>query len=272
MKTFLLTWNPKRTQWRTLPNEARMVAKKEYVWGEWNVAAHRLVQPHDRVFLLRVGKNNPGIMASGEVSSWPESGKSWDRNAQSHERTVWYVELKWNALLPPGASVFPRSQLQRGILRKMNWATRRSGVPIPQDVARALRAKWQGFLERRLAASPAADVPTEKIPKRLRKEVSRLVRDTRVTAEIKELYGWTCQLCGKRLRLSRGKYYAEGHHLKPLGRQGNGPDIKGNVVCVCPNCHALLDYHAVRIRPTTLKLQRHRLGRKYIDFHNRRCR
>jgi len=60
--------------------------------------------------------------------------------------------------------------------------------------------------------------------------------------------------------------------LKPLGRPHNGPDAKRNVVCVCPNCHARLDYNAVRITLRTLKVRKHAIGQEFIDYHNSQCR
>ena len=41
--------------------------------------------------------------------------------------------------------------------------------------------------------------------------------------------------------------YAEGAHIKPLGRPHNGPDSEDNVLCLCPNCHVLFDIGAITI-------------------------
>jgi len=50
-----------------------------------------------------------------------------------------------------------------------------------------------------------------------------------------------------RLQISAGEFYLEAHHLKPLGKRHNGPDMEKNLVCVCPNCHVLLDFNAIRL-------------------------
>lgn len=54
------------------------------------------------------------------------------------------------------------------------------------------------------------------------------------------------------------------HHIKPLGGEHNGPDVRENILCVCPNHHALLDYGAIKLDPMLLK----GIERKYIDYHN----
>jgi hypothetical protein len=120
--------------------------------------------------------------------------------------------------------------------------------------------------------APAHDVPRDELPIRLRMEVSRLVRDTRLSREVKAIHDNTCQVCGERLKLSETRSYAEGHHLRPLGKEHNGPDVKENIICVCPNCHVKLDYNVVRITPGMLKLKEgHSVKQEFIEYHNSHC-
>ena len=77
--------------------------------------------------------------------------------------------------------------------------------------------------------------------------VTRTVRDTAVGMRVKQLYGCRCQVCDTRLETPAGPY-AESAHIKPLGRPHNGPDVPGNVLCLCPNHHVLLDAKAFTIR------------------------
>ena len=39
----------------------------------------------------------------------------------------------------------------------------------------------------------------------------------------------------------RGRPYAEGAHIRPLGSPHDGPDKLENVLCLCPNHHVLFD-------------------------------
>lgn len=57
-----------------------------------------------------------------------------------------------------------------------------------------------------------------------------------------------CQLCQHSVELQDGLRYAEAHHLQPLGSPHDGPDIEGNVICLCPNCHVELDYGVRTLR------------------------
>jgi predicted restriction endonuclease len=68
-----------------------------------------------------------------------------------------------------------------------------------------------------------------------------------------------------RIQLSDGSYYAEAHHVRPLGRPYNGPDTIDNIICVCPNCHVLLDYKVIKLEKPKLP----NVSSEYVDFHNR---
>ncbi len=118
----------------------------------------------------------------------------------------------------------------------------------------------------------ANDVPTDELPRRLKTTVSRVVRDTKRARGVKTLHQQTCQLCGHQLKMYQGRFYSEGHHLKPLGRKHNGPDVEGNILCVCPNCHARLDFGAIKIDAKKLRqASGHKVRQEFIDYHNALC-
>ena len=48
---------------------------------------------------------------------------------------------------------------------------------------------------------------------------------------------------------------AIGAHIKDLGRPHNGPDTEENVLCLCPNHHALFDRYGFYIDPDTLEIK-----------------
>lgn len=86
--------------------------------------------------------------------------------------------------------------------------------------------------------------------------------------KIKLKYNNTCQICGVRLIIGVNKYYSEVHHIRPLGRPHNGQDLLENMVCVCPNCHILLDYKAIFLVEETFKVIKHRISDINLKYHN----
>lgn len=70
--------------------------------------------------------------------------------------------------------------------------------------------------------------------------VLRIVRDTKVAQDIKDLYEFKCQVCDTAIKTKKG-FYAEGAHIKPLGKPHNGDDCLDNILCLCPNHHVMFD-------------------------------
>ncbi len=76
--------------------------------------------------------------------------------------------------------------------------------------------------------------------KRKKGTVLRIIRDTKISQDIKKLYGFECQVCGISIKTKSG-LYAEGAHIKPLGKPHNGDDNTDNILCLCPNHHVMFD-------------------------------
>lgn len=77
--------------------------------------------------------------------------------------------------------------------------------------------------------------------------VQRRVRITAIAKDVKRIHEDTCQMCGKQLVVG-DRTYSEGAHIKALGGPHDGPDMKDNILCLCPNCHVQFDFGAVVIQ------------------------
>ncbi|HEX2696220.1 MAG TPA: HNH endonuclease [Anaerolineales bacterium] len=139
---------------------------------------------------------------------------------------------------------------------------------ISQNI-KATQENKKAYTTRKPSVS-ANDLPTGKgNPKRSVIQNERIIRDTKVSFWVKYVHDYRCQICGETLQLGPEEYYAEAHHIKPLGKDHNGPDVIENVLCVCPNHHVLLDYGAIRIEKSQLRnIEGHEINDDYIDYHN----
>jgi len=138
----------------------------------------------------------------------------------------------------------------------------KTGTIIPEHVAEKIRA-----LRPSVPGSSVNDVP-EALPPKIEGTNLRIVRDTEICREIKRLYGCRCQVCGLRLELKPGDFYAEGHHIRPLGGLHKGLDVRDNILCLCPNHHVLFDNFAIRLDPARLRFKKHDLRQSFVDYHN----
>lgn len=114
-------------------------------------------------------------------------------------------------------------------------------------------------------------------PKRISVEIKRVVRDTAKTHKLKVKYEYCCQVCNQRIEISSTKFYAEVHHIRPLGGEHKGLDEESNMIVVCPTHHAYFDIgvpsflSAKRIKineETFTLLSKHDLNKDNLDYHN----
>jgi hypothetical protein len=133
--------------------------------------------------------------------------------------------------------------------------TPRRSARVPGEIAAELLVRLTGEWRGSILISCDASEP----PKRVATSVLRIIRDTAVARSLKRLYNWKSQACGQRICCDVDSFYAEGHHLRPLGRH-DGLDQPGNMLVLCPNHHAMFDFGLPRfLSPTSLQIGRQRL-------------
>ncbi|AOW75595.1 hypothetical protein A3Q34_01080 [Colwellia sp. PAMC 20917] len=99
--------------------------------------------------------------------------------------------------------------------------------------------------------------------------VSRFIRDSKLARTVKEKNDYKCQICDFTFLLPNGKPYAETHHLKPLGGEHVGPDIEGNMICLCPNHHAMLDYCTFSLNiERIISSSAHNIAVEFLEYSN----
>jgi hypothetical protein len=118
-----------------------------------------------------------------------------------------------------------------------------------------------------MAAREAVDLAEP--PPRQHSTVYRIIRDTDLARRVKALHKNECQICRHIIVLRDGSRYSEAHHIRPLGKPHDGPDTMDNIVCVCPNHHAELDYGARPLTEEDLRtVPGHSVNESYIRYHN----
>ncbi|MBQ0881813.1 YDG/SRA domain-containing protein [Streptomyces sp. RT42] len=113
------------------------------------------------------------------------------------------------------------------------------GTPTPQ-------AAQQSELPDTPAESESTSSPGNEFPERITSTVQRIVRSSAVKRQVKAWHANRCQICNVRIEVPGGSY-SEGAHIRALGSPHNGPDTTNNVLCLCPNCHVMLDAGAIVI-------------------------
>lgn len=132
--------------------------------------------------------------------------------------------------------------------------------------------KGYRILDRRLEngqTQKAIDLVVDAAPERIETTTYRILRDTALARQVKVLHEYRCQICKHTIKLADGSFYAEAHHIRPLGTPHNGPDAIGNIICVCPNHHAELDYGVIPLPGLDLvNSPDHVIESEYMQYHN----
>lgn len=167
--TYLLTWNPsKHFPWEELREEIEEVESGFYRGGSWSCGVTKRIVEGDRVFLMRLGDEPRGIVASGRVEGHNLFGDVtlirpgsdvyeapyWEDQSDHEddpEKTALYVNVRWDALLDPDRDIFTLSELEElneGLARgeSQKWTPENSGISIRERVAEKLEAEWDEFL------------------------------------------------------------------------------------------------------------------------------
>jgi len=192
MSTYLLAWNPKKYLWDDMEEDAETVDRESYLYGRWACAAtHRIVEG-DRIFLMRLGDEHRGIVASGWVMAHagetvlPQSDVYVDNhwNLQAESSITWYVDIRFDALLGRKLTL-PLSRLKRlnedlpQSVESQWWTPQKSGIGIGIEVASKLEDEWQRFL----ASGTSTDEPRES--SHVRNGLQARVRDRRRVPSIR---------------------------------------------------------------------------------------
>lgn len=160
-------------------------------------------------------------------------------------------------------------------------ARSQAAVDIEADSGEAITEEDERgrIVERIQSLTDERDSP----PQRQATVVNRIIRDSTLSRFLKLLYDFECQICRFSFSLPSGTKYAESHHVKPLGSRHRGLDVESNMLILCPNHHAMMDYGVIAIHPQklvvmairdnvsdsgkNLQVVRHTVNSEFLEYH-----
>jgi len=248
MKTFLFAWNPNKWEWSTLEQSISEIESTGRTSEKWSIVSHKKIKTGDRGFLMRLGKEPKGIMASGFISTPPFLSKHWSGEDKLVNRVLIDFEVILNSNIEPLLSL---EELNKGVLAKGNWTPQSYGVEISQEITAELESKWFSFLTTQdIRNNPfiQTDQETQKVytegsPNQV--VVTKYERNPFARKTCIEHYGLSCVVCGfnfKNTYGNLGEDFIHVHHLNQvatIGKEYKIDPIK-DLRPVCPNCHAMI--------------------------------
>lgn len=254
MPAYLLTWNPKKWDWKTLRDEVARVRSGRRVVTDWSAGVTRRIPIGSRVYLLRQGEEPRGIMGSGWTTSEVFPGTHWDPDREAAGRAANYLQWHVEVLLDPGETPpLDVRQLPPGPARQANWTPLASGTSISDEAAAQLEEIWSTYVEALGLHTPVqSEVEAiEGIARRrlvMHRSRERALREAKLDqARADSPDGRIrCEVpgCGfdfEAVYGEIGRGFAHVHHLRPLA-EATGPTrtALSDLAVVCPNCHAMI--------------------------------
>jgi 5-methylcytosine-specific restriction protein A len=251
MATYLLAWNPKYYPWDVREEAIDKLKSGGQYRENWSCGHTKKIESNDDVYLMKVGKEPRGIIASGIAISGYQELPHWDPERESAGDTALYIKIDFNTILNPDVDIFPLERLQQGIYSRMNWTPRASGTTIPDDIAVQLKRDWGDMFGRQdvvdIAPLPEEVDEPETYPAGAVRSITINIyeRNPKARAACIKHHGVTCCVCGMNFEERYGEVgigFINVHHLVPVSMlQGNYElDPVKDLRPVCPNCHAML--------------------------------
>lgn len=145
MATYLLTWNSSRWEWKNFARDHENVQRGTAGQQRWSCGNSRSIEPGGRFFLIRLGNQPKGIIATGKIVSPPYEDIHWDRERQKRGESCWFIRIEFQLL-----SHYPLlgwEDLQQPGLKGFPWGSRSSGIQIRSPYLEQLQKVWDQVSE-----------------------------------------------------------------------------------------------------------------------------
>ena len=145
MRYWLLTWNPNRYPWDDLHggyfdsiNRIKQVGK---IYDTWSTGVNISIKEGDRVFLIRLGIEPKGIVASGYAATGVFKSPHWELERALKGEMSNHIYIEFDKIVE-----IEKSPLKMSVLKQISptykWSSQASGISIPKDIALELEKRW----------------------------------------------------------------------------------------------------------------------------------
>jgi 5-methylcytosine-specific restriction protein A len=245
MKSYLFFWKP--SYYPRFRRDYQQWLQKKLKPINWSSGAFKTIPEGSRIFIMRLGEEPKGIVASG----WTTSG--WRSRRNLHTGDIENTnDLTFDSFADPDHPPVPLSKLLRIKNQTAGLWTAQGTVEMSDLITEKLEAQWArsaarvGSIPRREPKDPN-EVPNQRY---VEGAVTRIVvnayeRNPAARTACIDHYGATCTVCRfdfvKRYG-NIGLGFIHVHHLMEISEIGKRYRIDpiNDLRPVCPNCHAML--------------------------------
>lgn len=145
-KCWLLTWNQARWAWDDkLDGYKEMIKEIEQVgkaFFKWTCGVNKSIKAGDRIFMIKLGSEPRGIIASGIAITDVFEGTHWDSEKNALGKKARRIYIQFDKILDYETdAILPYDELEH-LAPDYHWSTQSSGIEIPKNVWDGIEEKW----------------------------------------------------------------------------------------------------------------------------------
>ncbi|MGG7177440.1 HNH endonuclease [Clostridium paraputrificum] len=254
MATYLIPYNPEKWKWDDIDIGINNLNEEGRYIDSWSCSNTKRIQQGDRIFLMRLGVEPKGIIASGIAYEGFYPDIHWDDKKKSEGRLTNYIDIDFDTLLNADKEPILTLDKMYSINTKYRWTSQSSGITIPEEITIELEKQWSNFTGKKSTENrKRKELNTEEITNPLRYNegavttilVNKYERNINAREKCLEHYGYDCYACGmnmEKLYGDAGKEFIHVHHIVPLCeiKKNYSIDPINDLRPICPNCHAII--------------------------------
>ena len=149
MKTWLFTWNPSRYAWDDKYDGylemKNQISQAGITYNSWSSGNNKSIKKGDRIFLIRLGVEPRGIMASGYAATDVFEGPHWDPQREALGIKCRRLFIKFDRIQDPMTENIILMNKLMEINPKYKWSSQTSGIEIPAHIANEVEAIWKNL-------------------------------------------------------------------------------------------------------------------------------
>lgn len=265
-RTFLLTYNIDKWQWDNFEQAQKSLMDEGRYIDSWSCGNSKKLRTGDRIFLIKLGKEPRGIMASGLVFDSVYEAPHWNEDRRVNGELTNYVNVDFDVIRNPVSNDMLLMEQLKEIDSQFKWSSQSSGIEIPEHIASKLEILWREMTGSNIENLSRNEIGTEEIfyPERYTEgaltqiTVNKYERNVKARKACLEKYGYICKVCNENLADKYGelgKEFIHVHHIVPLNEIKKEYKINPitDLIPLCPNCHAIIHRKNPAYTPDEIK-------------------
>lgn len=145
---WLFAWNPSKWAWDEIDSHISQVRQGQPQILRWN-CSNSNIQTGDRAWMVRLGEEPRGIMATGVVVSEPYEAEHYNPELAAEGKTTRFVDLELTDIRDTATDAFvTMNELNDISIDQQKWAPQSSGIQIKPRSAGLLEKAWKAKTRR----------------------------------------------------------------------------------------------------------------------------